>query len=278
MNRSICGVHFALGIPLALALMVSPARADEQRQGKQKQSQQCEPQVQKKQAKSRAQRKAGGRVRTVAQRKPPVAAQPPAHPQQAQPPAQPAEPPREIERKQEPAPQPMREPEQPPEQGYQPPAPAQPAAPTPPAPMQPPAVQPSQQGLEPSADCVYGEMPMPGINERALCSSLADKAQLQFEEIPGGAAIVITPKPGYSLIDVRRSIDDLEYAVEKGRDLPTPAVQQRCYLFDLYRRTGTLPRVMEGRNMMRLHFTTGKSSEVMPLRTEAYQFACTPPQ
>jgi hypothetical protein len=114
------------------------------------------------------------------------------------------------------------------------------------------------------------------VNERRLCEDIAQKATLQVEDIDRGVAVVLIPKPGYRLSDLRRSIDALEFALEEHKGKPRPAPSERCSLVDLYRRTGDLPKVMEGGNIMALHFTVEQPGKVSLLRQDAYRFVCVP--
>src|SRR5262249_46141878 len=150
-----------------------------------------------------------------------------------------------------------------------------------PQPAQPPQAAPAQPptGAEmPAGQAPTGAAPM---TERDMCDLLTHDATVRVEDIQGGVAVVLVPKPGIDLPRVRAAARRAERALTPGGNLPAtpgaarpgrPAEADRCALFDIGR-GGARAVVSEGPNAIRILFTSADQPLIKAMRKQARDFA-----
>lgn len=149
---------------------------------------------------------------------------------------------------------------------------------------QQPGQQPGQQGLGSGLgqQGQQGQQPSegqqgtaPGINERALCESLASEGRMRVEDAQNGVAIVITPKAGNALSTVRDDARRLESAIRQsagsgegvvGAPQRSPRSGEACGLAELGRLPSVTTQLVEAGNSVRIVMTTSNANEVRDLR------------
>jgi hypothetical protein len=142
----------------------------------------------------------------------------------------------------------------------------------------PGAVSRPDVGETPTEAASAGAPNEPG--ERSLCDELERLATLEMEEIPGGVALVASPRAGRNLAALRRSVGRIRGAIARDGDLSelagapvasAPASGERCALFDLGR-LGVRVDAAEDPGASRLLFTAADPDVIRALREQAHAF------
>lgn len=130
-----------------------------------------------------------------------------------------------------------------------------------------------QQGQQPPTP---SEQPgtTTGVNERALCESLASEGRMRVEDAQNGVAIVITPKAGNQLSTIRDDARRLESSIRSGVGgegvvgAPQRSVRsgEACGLAELGRLPSVSTQLVESGNSVRIVMTTNNANEVRDLR------------
>jgi hypothetical protein len=126
--------------------------------------------------------------------------------------------------------------------------------------------QPPSAGQEPGTTV--------GVNERALCESLATEGRMRVEDAQNGVAVVITPKAGNQLSTIRDDARRLESAIRTGAGTegvvgaPQRSVRsgESCGLAELGRLPSVTTQLVESGNSVRILMTTNNANEVRDLR------------
>jgi hypothetical protein len=126
-----------------------------------------------------------------------------------------------------------------------------------------------------------GSMPQGGgettstPNERALCDSLSQDANMRVEDIQGGVAIVLTPRSGKDLDAVRNDARGIERSLSpgtagsSGRTQPTG--EGRCDLMEIGRQ-GATTSVIEGPSEVRILMTSPDATASKNLRKQVRDY------
>jgi hypothetical protein len=106
---------------------------------------------------------------------------------------------------------------------------------------------------------------MGGETEHMLCDALANDAKLRVEDVKNGAVIVAVPRTGHDISAIRDDAHRLETSMHQ-RTHETGISAESCGLFSISRLPGVNVSVIEGKNAMRILFTTANPAEVKDLR------------
>jgi len=186
----------------------------------------------------------------------------------------------------------------PPPMGTTAPPPSEPApsAMTPPEPKEPkePKESPAPTPEMTSPGGAMGAEAPPAGNEAApsmtptpppvvvmasdLCDSLTHSSSIRYEEIPGGAVLVMTPKPHETIDSVRDDARKFQTTFSQlGAQTPGMASSPAegtptCELVEVVH-MGASPSITEGPKAVRVLITTSEPSQVRAIRHSARDFA-----
>lgn len=136
--------------------------------------------------------------------------------------------------------------------------------------------QPGQQGALPGQQGAQGQAQTPpaneptataGGNEREMCESIATAAKLHVEDVQNGVAIVMLPRQGTTLSNLRDDAKKLEQTIQEHSQ--PQAGGEPCGIFALGRLPSVKTSMTEGKSTVRLVMTTTNASEIRDLRRMA---------
>jgi hypothetical protein len=116
------------------------------------------------------------------------------------------------------------------------------------------------------------EQPSPaaaaGESERQLCETLSGTAKLHVEDVKGGVAIVISPKPGQDLATLRDEAHRMQTMIRQHAGGEGAA---GCGLFAIARLPNITSSVTEGQKDVRIVLHTSNPAELKDLRRATRQ-------